>query len=183
MRKVELILKDEKTEETLFVTQLFGIDFCDDFFYRELRETFGIENCHHYFPETKVDFQSLFIIIEKTIANQIAENKTRLVDRDGCSNVYLNPVMNLTGYIVDPSDRFTRYEKPKESVSADVGPLHTPSMIAKEIFTSSMLFTSLRLKYLLSLEGLIEGCDHCLFGMSDNVPMLRNGVIAYIVSL
>lgn len=183
MRKIELILKDEKTEETLFVTQLFGIDFSDEFFYRELKETFGIENCHHYFPETKVNFQSLFIIIEKTITNMITENKTRLVDRDGCSNVYLNPVMNLTNYIVDHKDRFTMYRKPSESVLADIGPLHTPSMIAREIFTSSMLFTSLRLKYMLSLEGLIEGCDHCLFGISDNVPMLRDGVVAYIVSL
>lgn len=183
MRKMELILKDEKTEETVFTTQLFGMDFSDKFFFNELRETFGIESYHHCFPETKVDFQSLFIIIEKTIANQITENKTTLVDRDGCFNIYLNPITNLTGYIVEPSDRFTRYGKPKENVSADVGPLHTPSMIAKEIFTSSMLFTSLRLKYMLSLEGLIEDCDHCLFGMSDNVPMLRNGVVAYIVSL
>lgn len=183
MRKIKLILKDEKTEETVFTTQLFGMDFSDKFFFNELRETFGIESYHHCFPETKVDFQSLFIIIEKTIANQITENKTVLVDREGCSNIYLNPIMNLTGYIVNPIDSFTRYEKPKESVLADVGPLHTPSMVAKEIFTSSILFTSLRLKYILSLEGLIEGCDHCLFGMSDNVPMLRNGVVAYIVSL
>lgn len=95
----------------------------------------------------------------------------------------MNPITNLTSYIVNPMDSFTRYKKPKENVVADVGPLNTPSMIAKEIFTSSMLFTSLRLKYMLSLEGLIEGCDHCLFGMSDNVPMLRDGVVAYIVSL
>lgn len=165
MRKIELILKDEKTEETIFTTQLFGMDFSDDFFYKELKETFGIENCHHYLPETKVDSQSLFIIIEKTIANMITQKKTRLVDRDGCFNIYMNPITNLTGYIVDPGDRFTRYGKPKESVSADVGPLHTPSMVAKEIFTGSMLFTSLQLKYMLSLEGLIEGCDHCLFGI------------------
>ena len=183
MRKIELILKDEKTEETLFVTQLFGIDFSDEFFFNELKETFGIESYHHCFPETKVDFQSLFIIIEKTIANMITENKTTLVDREGCSNMYLNPIMNLTNYVVKPVDKFTMYRKPKESVAADVGPLHTPSMVVKEIFTSSMLFASLRLKYMLSLEGLIEGCDHCLFGMSDNVPMLRNGVVAYIVSL
>lgn len=183
MRKIELILKDEKTEETVFTTQLFGMDFSDRFFFNELKETFGIESYHHCFPETKVDFQSLFIIIEKTIANQITENKTRLVDRDGCFNIYMNPVMNLTSYIVNPMDSFMRYEKPKENVSADVGPLHTPSMIAKEIFTNSMLFTSLRLKYMLSLEGLIEDCDNCLFGMSDNIPMLRNGVVAYIVSL
>lgn len=183
MRKIELVLKDEKTEETLFVTQLFGVDFCDDFFYRELKETFGIETCYHYFPETKVDFQSLFIIIEKTIANQITENKTTLVDREGCPNIYLNPITNLTSYIVKPGDKFTMYRKPKESVSVDVGPLRSPSMVAREIFTSSMLFTSLRLKYMLSLEGLIEGCDNCLFGMSDNVPMLRNGIIAYISSL
>lgn len=183
MRKIELILKDEKTEETVFTTQLFGMDFSDKFFFNELRETFGIESYHHCFPETRVDFQSLFIIIEKTIANQITENKTRLVDRDGCSNIYLNPIMNLTGYIVKPTDKFNMYRKPKESVSVDVGPLHTPSMIAKDIFTSSILFTSLRLKYILSLEGLIEGCDHCLFGMSDNIPMLRNGVVAYIVSI
>ena len=183
MRKIELILKDEKTEETLFVTPLFGIDFSDEFFYRELKETFGIETCYHYFPETKVDFQSLFIIIEKTIANMITQNKTKLVDRDGCFNMYLNPITNLTGYIVNPMDRFTRYGKPKENVLADIGPLHTPSMVAKEIFASSILFTSLRLKYILSLEGLIENCDNCLFGISDNVPMLHNGVIAYIVSL
>ena len=183
MRKIELILKDEKTEETVFVTQLFGMDFTDKFFFNELRETFGIESYHHCFPETKVDFQSLFIIIEKTIANQITENKTTLVDREGCSNIYLNPIMNLTSYVVKPTDKFTIYRKHKEEVVTDVGPLHTPSMVAKEIFTSSMLFTSLRLKYMLSLEGLIEGCDHCLFGMSDNVPMLRNGVVAYIVSL
>lgn len=183
MRKIELILKDEKTEETVFVTQLFGMDFTDKFFFNELRETFGIESYHHCFPETKVDFQSLFIIIEKTIANQITENKTTLVDREGRSNIYLNPIMNLTSYVVKPTDKFTIYRKPKEEVVTDVGPLHTPSMVAKEIFTSSMLFTSLRLKYMLSLEGLIEGCDHCLFGMSDNVPMLRNGVVAYIVSL
>ena len=183
MRKIELILKDEKTEETVFTTQLFGIDFSDKFFFNELKETFGIESYHHCFPETKVDFQSLFIIIEKTIANQITENKTTLVDREGCSNIYLNPIMNLTNYVVDHKDRFTRYGKPKESVLVDVGPLHSPSVVAKEIFTSSMLFTSLRLKYILSLEGLIEGCDHCLFGISDNVPMLRNGIVAYIVSL
>lgn len=183
MRKIELILKDEKTEETVFATQLFGIDFTDKFFFNELRETFGIESYHHCFPETKVDFQSLFIIIEKTIANQITENKTTLVDRDGYFNIYMNPITNLTSYIVNPMDSFTRYEKPKENIPADVGPLRTPSMIAKEIFTSSMLFTSLRLKYMLSLDGLIENCDHCLFGMSDNVPMLRNGVVAYIVSL
>ena len=176
-------MKDEKTEETVFVTQLFGMDFTDKFFFNELRETFGIESYHHCFPETKVDFQSLFIIIEKTIANQITENKTTLVDREGRSNIYLNPIMNLTSYVVKPTDKFTIYRKPKEEVVTDVGPLHTPSMVAKEIFTSSMLFTSLRLKYMLSLEGLIEGCDHCLFGMSDNVPMLRNGVVAYIVSL
>lgn len=183
MRKIELILKDEKMEETVFTTQLFGVDFSDKFFFNELKETFGIESYHHCFPEIKVDFQSLFIIIEKTIANQITENKTRLVDRDGCFNIYMNPTMNLTGYVVKPTDKFNMYRKPKESVSVDVGPLHTPSMIAKDIFTSSMLFTSLRLKYMLSLEGLIEGCDNCLFGMSDNVPMLRNGVVAYIVSL
>lgn len=183
MRKIELILKDKKTEETVFTTQLFGMDFTDKFFFNELRETFGIESYHHCFPETKVDFQSLFIIIEKTIANQITENKTTLVDREGCSNIYLNPIMNLTGYIVKPVDKFTMYEKPKESVSVDVGPLHSPSMIARDIFASSILFASLRLKYMLSLEGLIEGCDHCLFGMSDNVPMLRNVVVAYIVSL
>ena len=176
-------MKDEKTEETVFTTQLFGMDFSDKFFFNELRETFGIESYHHYFPETKVDFQSLFIIIEKTIANMITQKKTKLIDRDGCFNIYLNPITNLTSYIVNPIDSFTRYRKPKENVVADVGPLHTPSMIAKEIFTSSMLFTSLRLKYILSLEGLIEGCDHCLFGISDNVPMLRNGVVAYIVSL
>lgn len=183
MRKIELILKDEKTEETVFTTQLFGVDFSDKFFFNELRETFGIESYHHCFPETKVDFQSLFIIIEKTIANMITGNRTRLVDRDGCFNIYMNPITNLTNYIVNPMDSFTRYEKPKENILADVGPLHTPSMIAREIFTSSMLFTSLRLKYILSLENFIEGCDHCLFGMSDNVPMLRNGVVAYIVSL
>lgn len=183
MRKIELILKDEKTEETVFTTQLFGMDFSDKFFFNELKETFGIESYHHCFPETKVDFQSLFIIIEKTIANMITENKTTLVDREGCSNIYLNPIMNLTNYVVKPADKFTMYREPKENVSTDIGPLHTPSMIAKEIFTSSMLFTSLRLKYMLSLEGLIEGCDNCLFGISDNVPMLRNGVVAYIVSL
>lgn len=183
MRKIELILKDEKTEKIVFTTQLFGMDFSDKFFFNELKETFGIESYHHCFPETKVDFQSLFIIIEKTIANMITENKTRLVNREGCSNIYLNPIMNLTSYVVKPTDKFTIYRKPKEEVVTDVGPLHTPSMVAKEIFTSSMLFTSLRLKYMLSLEGLIEGCDHCLFGMSDNVPMLRNGVVAYIVSL
>lgn len=157
MRKIELILKDEKTEETVFTTQLFGMDFSDKFFFNELKETFGIESYHHCFPETKVDFQSLFIIIEKTIANMITENKTRLVDREGCSNIYLNPIMSLTNYVVKPVDKFTMYREPKESVSVDVGPL--------------------------SLEGLIEGCDHCLFGMSDNIPMLRNGVVAYIVSL
>ena len=183
MRKIELILKDEKTEETVFVTQLFGMDFTDKFFFNELRETFGIESYHHCFPKTKVDFQSLFIIIEKTIANMITENKTRLVDREGCSNMYLNPIMNLTNYVVKPTDKFNMYRKPKESVLADIGPLRSPSVVAKEIFTNSILFTSLRLKYMLSLEGLIEGCDHCLFGMSDNVPMLRNGVVAYIVSL
>ena len=91
--------------------------------------------------------------------------------------------MNLTNYIVKPWDKFTMYKKPKENISADVGPLHTPSMVAREIFTSSILFTSLRLKYMLSLEGFIENCDNCLFGMSDNVPMLRKGVVAYIVSL
>lgn len=183
MRKIELILKDEKTEETVFTTQLFGMDFSDKFFFNELRETFGIESYHHCFPETKVDFQSLFIIIEKTIANMITGNRTRLVDRDGCFNIYMNPITNLTNYIVNPMDSFTRYEKPKENILADVGPLHTPSMIAREIFASSILFASLRLKYMLSLEGLIEGCDNCLFGMSDNVPMLRNGIVAYIVSL
>ena len=183
MRKIELILKDEKTEEAVFTTQLFGMDFSDKFFFNELRETFGIEAYHHCFPETKVDFQSLFIIIEKTIANQITENKTVLVDREGCSNIYLNPIMNLTSYIVKPTDKFTMYEKPKESVVADIGPLRSPSLVAKDIFTSSMLFTSLRLKYMLSIEGLIENCDNCLFGMSDNIPMLRNGVVAYIVSL
>ena len=176
-------MKDEKTEEIVFATQLFGMDFSDKFFFNELKETFGIESYHHCFPETKVDFQSLFIIIEKTIANQITENKTTLIDREGCSNIYLNPIMNLTNYVVNPVDKFTMYRKPKESVSVDVGPLYTPSMVAKEIFTSSILFASLRLKYALALEGLIEGCDHCLFGMSDNVPMLRNGVVAYIVSL
>lgn len=183
MRKIELILKNEKTEETLFVTQLFGMDFSDEFFYKELKDTFGIESYHHCFPETKVDFQSLFIIIEKTIANMITQKKTKLIDREGCSNVYLNPVMNLTNYIVDHKDRFTMYRKPSENVLADIGPLHTPSMVAREIFTGSILFTSLRLKYMLSLEGFIENCDHCLFGISDNVPMLRNGVTAYIVSL
>ena len=183
MRKIELILKDEKTEETVFTTQLFGMDFTDKFFFNELRETFGIESYHHCFPETKVDFQSLFIIIEKTISNMIKENKTTLVDREGCFNIYLNPITNLTSYIIKPRDKFTMYRKPKESVSVDVGPLHTPSMVAKEIFTGSILFTSLRLKYMLSLEGLIENCDNCLFDMSDNVPMLRNGVVAYIVSL
>lgn len=182
MRKIELILKDEKTEETLFVTQLFGMDFSDEFFYRELKETFGIENCCHCFPETKVDFQSLFIIIEKTITNQITENETKLVDRDGYSNIYLNPVMNLTNYVVKPRDN-TMYRKPKKNVSVDIGPLHSPSMVAKDIFRNSILFTSLRLKYMLSLEGLIENCDHCLFGMSDNIPVLRNGIVAYIVSL
>lgn len=176
-------MKDEKTEETVFVTQLFGMDFTDKFSFNELRETFGIESYHHCFPKTKVDFQSLFIIIEKTIANMITENKTRLVDREGCSNMYLNPIMNLTNYVVKPTDKFNMYRKPKESVLADIGPLRSPSVVAKEIFTNSILFTSLRLKYMLSLEGLIEGCDHCLFGMSDNVPMLRNGVVAYIVSL
>ena len=176
-------MKDEKTEETVFVTQLFGMDFTDKFFFNELRETFGIESYHHCFPETKVDFQSLFIIIEKTIANMIMENKTRLVDRDGCFNIYMNPIMNLTSYIVKPGDKFTMYRKPKESVLADVGPLHSPSMVAKDIFTSSILFTSLRLKYILSLEGLIGSCDNCPFGMSNNVPMLGNGVVAYIVSL
>lgn len=95
MRKIELILKDEKTEETVFATQLFGMDFSDKFFFNELKETFGIESYHHCFPETKVDFQSLFIIIEKTIANMITENKTRLVDRGGCFNIYLNPIMNV----------------------------------------------------------------------------------------
>lgn len=30
MRKIELILKDEKTEETVFATQLFGMDFSDN---------------------------------------------------------------------------------------------------------------------------------------------------------
>lgn len=183
MRKIELILKDEKTEETVFATQLFGMEFSDKFFFNELRETFGIEAYHHCFPETKVDFQSLFIIIEKTIANQITENKTTLVDREGCSNLYLNPIINLTSYIVKPVDKFTMYREPKENVVADIGPLHTPSVVAKEIFGSSMLFTSLRLKYILALEGLIEGCDNCLFGMSDSIPMLRNGVVAYIVSL
>ena len=183
MRKIELILKDEKTEETVFTTQLFGMDFSDKFFFNELKETFGIESYHHCFPETMVDFQSLFIIIEKTITNQIAENKTILVDREGCSNIYLNPIMNLTNYVVKPGDKFTMYRKPKEEIVTDVGPLHSPSIIAREIFASSILFTSLRLKYMLSLEGLIENCDNCLLGMSDNVPMLLNGVIAYIVSL
>ena len=175
-------MKDEKTEETVFATQLFGMDFSDKFFFNELKETFGIESYHHCFPETKVDFQSLFIIIEKTIANMITENKTTLFNREGCSNIYLNPIMNLTGYIVKPRDKFTMYGEPKEDVSVDVGPLHSPSVVAKEIFRSSILFTSLRLKYMLSLEGFIE-CDNCLLGMSDNVPMLRNGVVAYIVSL
>lgn len=183
MRKIELILKDEKTEEIVFTTQLFGMDFSDKFFFNELKETFGIESYHHCFPETKVDFQSLFIIIEKTIANMIMENKTRLVDRDGCFNIYMNPIMNLTSYIVKPGDKFTMYRKPKESVLADIGPLRSPSVVAKEIFTSSILFTSLRMKYMLSLEGLIDGYDNCLFGMSDNIPMLRNGVVAYIVSI
>lgn len=183
MRKIELILKDEKTEETVFTTQLFGMDFSNKFFFNKLRETFGVESYHHCFPETKVDFQSLFIIIEKTITNMITESETTLVDREGCSNIYLNPVMNLTSYIVKPRDKFTMYRKPKESVAADIGPLHSPSMVAKNIFTSSILFTSLRLKYTLSLEGFIENCDNCLFGMSDNIPMLRNGVVAYIVSL
>ena len=183
MRKIELILKDKKTEEIVFATQLFGMDFSDKFFFNELKETFGIESYHHCFPETKVDFQSLFIIIEKTIANQITENKTTLVDREGCSNIYLNPITNLTSYIVKPGDKFTMYRKPKENVSVDVGPLRSPSVVAKDIFTSSILFASLRLKYILSLEGLIGSCDNCLFGMSDNVPMLRNGVVAYIVSL
>lgn len=183
MRKIELILKDKKTEETVFTTQLFGMDFSDKFFFNELKETFGIESYHHCFPETKVDFQSLFIIIEKTIANQITENETRLVDREGCSNIYLNPIMNLTSYIVKPGDKFTMYREPKESVLADIGPLHSPSMVAKDIFTSSMLFTSLRLRYILSLEGFIENCDNYLFGMSDNIPILRNGVVAYISSL
>lgn len=54
MRKIELILKDEKTEETVFTTQLFGMDFSDKFFFDELKETFGIEAYHHCFPETKV---------------------------------------------------------------------------------------------------------------------------------
>lgn len=183
MRKIELILKDEKTEETVFTTQLFGMDFSDKFFFNELRKTFGIEAYHHCFLETKVDFQSLFIIIEKTIANQITENKTILVNREGCSNIYLNPIMNLTNYVVKPRDKFTMCRKPKENVSTDIGPLRSPSMVAKDIFTSSILFASLRLKYILSLEGLVEGCDNCLFGMSDNVPMLRNGVVAYIVSI
>lgn len=183
MRKIELILKDEKTEETLFVTKLFGMDFSDKFFFNEIKETFGIESYHHCFPETKVDFQSLFIIIEKTIANMITESETRLVDREGCFNIYMNPITNLTSYIVKSVDKFTMYEKPKESVMADIGPLRSPSMVAREIFTSSMLFTSLRLKYMLSLEGFIENCDNCLLGMSDNIPMLRNGVVAYISSL
>ena len=113
----------------------------------------------------------------------ITESETTLVDREGCSNIYLNPVMNLTGYIVKPRDKFTMYRKPKENVSTDIGPLHTPSMVAKDVFASSILFASLRLKYMLSLEGFIEGCDNCLFGMSDNIPMLRNGIVAYIVSL
>lgn len=183
MRKIELILKDEKTEETVFTTQLFGMDFSDKFFFNELREAFGIESYHHCFPETKVDFQSLFIIIEKTIANQITENETILVNREGCFNIYLNPIMNLTNYVVKPVDKFTMYREPKESVSVDVGPLRSPSVVAREIFASSILFTSLRLKYMLSLEGFIENCDNCLLGMSDHVPMLRNGVVAYIVSL
>lgn len=183
MRKIKLILKDEKTEETVFTTQLFGMDFSDKFFFNELKETFGIESYHHCFPETKVDFQSLFIIIEKTIANMITENKTTLVDREGCSNIYMNPIMNLTNYVVKPTDKFTMYKKPKENVSVDVGPLRSPSMVAKDIFTSSILFASLRLKYILALEGFIEGCDNCLFGMSDNVPMLHNGIVSYIVSL
>lgn len=183
MRKIELILKDEKTEETIFTTQLFGMDFSDKFFFNELKETFGIESYHHCFPETKVDFQSLFIIIEKTIANQITENKTTLIDRDGCFNIYLNPIMNLTNYVVKPTDKFTMYRKPKESVLADIGPLRSPSVVAKDIFTSSILFASLRLKYALALEGLVDGCDNCLFGMSDNIPMLCKGVVAYIVSL
>lgn len=183
MRKIELILKDKKTEETVFTTQLFGMDFSDKFFFNELKETFGIESYHHCFPETKVDFQSLFIIIEKTIANMITENKTRLVDRDGCFNIYMNPIMNLTSYVVKPRDKFTMYKKPKENVSVDVGPLRSPSMVAKDIFTSSILFASLRLKYVLSLGGFIENCDHCLFGMGDNIPMLRNGIVAYIVSI
>ena len=183
MRKIELILKNEKTEETVFTTQLFGMDFSDKFFFNELKETFGIESYHHCFPETKVDFQSLFIIIEKTIANMITENKTALVDREGCSNIYLNPITNLTSYIVKPWDKFTMYRKPKESVLADIGSLRSPSMVAREIFASSILFTSLRLKYMLSLEGLIGSCDNCLLGMSDNIPMLRDGVVAYIVSL
>ena len=97
--------------------------------------------------------------------------------------MYLNPIMNLTNYVVKPVDKFTMYRKPKESVSVDVGPLRSPSMVAKDIFISSILSASLRLKYALALEGLIENCDNCLFGMSDNVPMLRNGVVAYIVSL
>lgn len=183
MRKIELILKDEKTEEVVFTTQLFGMDFSDKFFFNELKEAFGIESYHHCFPETKVDFQSLFIIIEKTIANQITENKTVLVDREGCSNIYLNPIMNLTSYVVKPVDKFTMYRKPKESVLADIGPLRSPSMVAKEIFASSILFTSLRLKYILASEGLIENCNNCLLGMSVHIPMLRNGVVAYIVSL
>lgn len=183
MRKIELILKDEKTEETVFVTQLFGMDFTDKFFFNELKETFGIESYHHCFPETKVDFQSLFIIIEKTIANQITENKTTLVDREGCSNIYLNPIMNLTNYVVKPTDKFNMYRKPKESVLADIGPLRSPSVVARDIFASSILFASLRLKYILASEGLIENCDNCLLGMSVHIPMLRNGVVAYIVSL
>lgn len=183
MRKIELILKDEKTEETVFATQLFGMDFSDKFFFNELKETFGIESYHHCFPETKVDFQSLFIIIEKTIANMITENKTRLVDREGCSNLYLNPIMNLTNYVVKPTDKFTMYRKPKESVSVDMGPLRSPSMVARDIFASSILFASLRLKYMLASEGFIENCDNCLLGMSVHIPMLRNGVVAYISSL
>lgn len=79
--------------------------------------------------------------------------------------------------------KYEKNRKPKESVVVDIGPLRSPSTVAKEIFTSSILFTSLRLKYILALEGLIEGCDHCLFGMSDSIPMLRNGIVAYIISL
>ena len=33
MREIELILKDEKTEETVFTTQLFEMDFSDKFFF------------------------------------------------------------------------------------------------------------------------------------------------------
>ena len=80
MRKIELILKDEKTEETVFTTQLFGMDFSDKFFFNELKETFGIESYHHCFPETKVDFQSLFIIIEKTITNMITKSEPCRLD-------------------------------------------------------------------------------------------------------